>query len=279
MQHHFMNMKTSQRTQPAPALVDSHAHLDATAFDADRDAVVRRAHAAGLRHIVVPATHAARWPFLRDVCASATGLHAAYGLHPMFMHEHREEHLEQLPRWLEDHHAVAVGECGLDFFIDTPQREWQRHYFSRQLAIARELQLPVIIHARRAVDDVIHCVRRVRGLRGVVHSFAGSGEQARQLADLGFLVGIGGPVTHERARRLRRIVGAMPLDTLLLETDAPDQPGAGHHGERNEPAWLLDVLHCVAALRDEDVATIAAATTANAHRLFKLPEHPSAAHP
>lgn len=266
-----MNVRaaTSQRAQHA--LVDSHAHMDADTFDEDRDAVLARARAAGVRHIVVPATHAARWPRLRDVCAQAPGLHGAYGLHPMFMHEHRDAHLDALPRWLEEHHAVAVGECGLDYFIDAPRREEQQHFFSRQLAIARELDLPVIIHARRAVEDAIHGVRRTGGLRGVLHSFAGSGEQARQLADLGFLVGIGGPVTYERARRLRRVVAAIPLDTLLLETDAPDQPGAQHRGQRNEPACLREVLQCVAHLRGEDADTIAAATSANARRLFALP--------
>lgn len=265
-----MNVNPVQTTHPRPTLIDSHAHLDAGAFDGDRDAVLARARDVGVEHIVVPATTASRWPVLRDLCTQQRGLHAAYGLHPMFGREHREEHLDRLRSWLTDNRVVAVGECGLDFFIDDPQAERQRLYFTRQLRIARELDLPVIIHARRAVEEVIHRVRDIKGLRGVVHSFAGSREQARQLADLGFLVGIGGPVTHERAHRLHRTVADIPLDTLLLETDAPDQPGARHRGQRNEPAWLRDVLHCIARLRDEDESVIAAATTANARRLFGL---------
>ncbi|HET7267243.1 MAG TPA: TatD family hydrolase [Oleiagrimonas sp.] len=252
-------------------LIDSHVHIDADAFDSDRDAVLTRADNAGVASMVVPATTAARWPALAALCAAHTDLHAAFGLHPMFMSEHDTSHLTRLPQWLADHQAVAVGECGLDFFIDDPSPDQQRRYFMQQLQVARDMDLPVIIHARRSVEEVIHSVRRVKNLRGVVHSFAGSREQARQLADLGFLIGIGGPVTHARARRLRRTVADIPLDTLLLETDAPDQPGARHRGQRNEPAWLRDVLHCIAELRDENEAVIAAATTANARRLFRLP--------
>ncbi len=251
-------------------MIDSHAHLDHPRFDADRDAVVRRALDAGVTAIIVPATTAAGWRHLQAVCAAHPALHPAYGLHPMFLAEHAESHLEQLPRRLDERHAVAVGECGLDFFIDDPRPEAQRHYFTRQLQVARDMDLPVIIHARRAEEEVIHTIRRIGGLRGVVHSFAGSREQARQLADLGFLVGIGGPVTHARAKRLRRTVTDIPLDTLLLETDAPDQPGHGHRGERNEPAYLVEVLDTVAALRGEDRDTIARRTAANARRLFNL---------
>lgn len=262
-------MTTSTQTGPnPPLLVDSHAHMDAEAFTGDRPATLMRARAAGIQAIVVPAITASRWPRLRAVCKADTMLHPAYGLHPMFGHEHHHEHLGQLEAWLTENAAVAVGECGLDFYIDDPHPEKQREFFSRQLDIARNLNLPVIVHARRAVEEVIHTIRRVGHLRGVVHSFAGSHEQARQLADLGFLIGIGGPVTHARARRLRRTVAAVPLQTLLLETDAPDQPGAQHRGQRNEPAWLTEVLETLTTLREEDAQTIASATADNARRLF-----------
>lgn len=266
-----MSVTPLQKSSSArPSLVDSHAHVDADAFDDDRAQALERAADAGVRHIVVPATTAARWPRLNDLCDAHPALHAAFGLHPMFLDEHREAHLASLPEWLHDHHAVAVGECGLDFYIDDPQPDCQRKYFRGQLEVARDLDLPIIVHARRAVEEVIHTVREVGHLRGVIHSFAGSREQARQLADLGFLVGIGGPVTYDRAKRLRRMVTDIPLDTLLLETDAPDQPGANRRGERNESAWLPDILHCIADLRDEDASTIAKATHDNAVRLFGL---------
>lgn len=254
-----------------PVLVDSHCHLDADAFGADREAVVARARAAGVLAQLVPATHADGWPKLREVCAGAAGLHPAYGLHPVFLDQHRPEHLGALADWIGREQPAAVGECGLDYFLEGLDREQQQRYFDGQLALAREYDLPVIVHARRAVDAVIASIRRVGGLRGVVHSFSGSPQQARQLWDLNFLIGVGGPVTYERARRLRRLVTDMPLAYLLLETDAPDQPDAANRGGRNEPALLVRVLDTIARLRGQDREEIAAATTANARRLFDLP--------
>lgn len=251
-------------------LVDNHSHFDAAEFDADRSAAHARAVAAGVETQVVPAVDAAGWPKLKEVCAQFTGLHAAYGLHPMYLDTHRPDHLDDLRGWIERERPVAVGECGLDFFVEGLDAEAQALYFDGQLRLAREFDLPVIVHARRAVDAVIASLRRVGGLRGVVHSFSGSAEQAAQLHRLGFLLGIGGPVTYERANRLRGIVATMPLEQLLLETDSPDQPGATHRGERNEPGFLVEVLDVVAQLRDMPHDKIAEATTANAQRLFNL---------
>jgi TatD DNase family protein len=252
-------------------LVDSHCHLDAAEFDRDRAEVIARAAAAGVTAQIIPAIALSGFEKLRDLCASNPNLHPAYGLHPMYLVEHRPEHLDSLRTWIENERPVAVGECGLDFFVDGLDHDTQRMYFKRQLELARELDLPVILHARRAADEVIATLRKVGGLRGVVHSFSGSEEQARQLWKLGFCLGIGGPVTYERAKRLRAIVAQMPIEFLLLETDAPDQPLAGHRGERNEPACLGEVLAHVATLRENDAATIGDATTRNAQRLFRLP--------
>lgn len=251
-------------------LVDSHCHLDAAEFDADREAVIARAGAAGVGMQIVPAVTAASWPKLRDVCAADTGLHPAYGLHPMFLVEHRPEHLQQLRDWVEREKPCAIGECGLDFFVDDLDPAAQRMYFQGQLEVARDFQLPLIVHARRALDEVILRIRRVGGLSGVVHSFSGSPEQARQLWDLGFMIGLGGPITYTRANRLRGLVTQMPLEFLLLETDAPDQPDAGIRGQRNEPSRLRQILDTVAELRQHPAADIAVQTTANAKRLFNL---------
>jgi len=252
-------------------LVDSHSHLDADAFDVDRDAVIARARAAGVGHQVLPAVDAAGWPKLRDVCARGPGLFPAYGLHPMYLASHREGHLSDLRDWIDREQPVAVGECGLDYFVEGLDHEAQSHFFEGQLRLAREFDLPVIVHARRAVDAVIAAIRRVGGLRGVVHSFPGSMEQARQLSQAGFLLGLGGPVTYDRASRLRTLAATMPIDWLLLETDSPDQPDSGIRGQRNEPARLLPILETIAALRDADPGDIANATSANAQRLFGLP--------
>jgi len=251
-------------------LVDSHSHFDAPELDADREAVLARARAAGVTRQVVPAVTAALWPKLRDVCAQDAGLFAAYGLHPMYLAEHRPTHLDELRAWIEREKPVAVGECGLDFFVEGLDAELQQQYFDGQLRLAREFDLPLIVHARRAVDAVIASIRRIGGLRGVVHSFSGSPEQARQLWQAGFLIGLGGPVTYERANRLRNLAATMPLDYLLLETDSPDQPDAGIRGQRNEPARLPVIRDVIAGLRGMAPEELARTTTQNAERLFAL---------
>lgn len=252
-------------------LTDSHCHLDAAEFDADRAQVIARARQAGVMRQIVPAVDAASWPRLREACQMASGLFPAYGLHPMFLSRHQPADLQALADWIEREQPVAVGECGLDFHVQTLDPDAQQHYFQGQLRLARDFDLPLIIHARRAVEAVIVAIRRVGGLRGVIHSYAGSPEQARQLWDNGFLIGLGGPVTYERAQRLRRLAAQMPLDSLLLETDAPDQPDAHHRGQRNEPARLPRVCEVIAQLRGQPPEDIAKATSDNATRLFALP--------
>lgn len=251
-------------------LVDTHCHLDVPEFDADRDAVVARARAAGVTRQIVPAIEASTWPALRDACAKDAGLFPAYGLHPLLLASHREAHLRDLRDWIERERPVAIGECGLDYWVEDLDRDLQSMYFDAQLRIARDFDLPVVVHARRAVDAVIAAIRRVGHLRGVIHSYPGSEQQAAQLADLGFLIGIGGPVTYARANKVRRVAASVPIETLLLETDAPDQPNSDRRGERNEPACMTRVLEVIAGLRNEDPAVIAAATTKNAERLFAL---------
>ena len=249
-------------------LYDSHCHLDAAEFDPDRAAVLERARAAGVTRQLVPAVDRASWDAIAGLCAPDAGLRPAWGLHPMFLDRHQPAHLDELADWLAQRRPAAVGECGLDFFVEGLDPDTQRRYFRRQLELAREFDLPVVLHARRAVDEVIATLRQVGGLRGVVHSWSGSEEQARQLFAMGFCLGIGGPVTYERAQRLRRTVAGMPREFLLLETDAPDQPDARHRGQRNEPARLAVVLETVAALRGESPGELAEATHANARRLF-----------
>ena len=260
---------TSPSCEPA-LLVDSHVHIDDSGFDGDRYEVLAREARAGISRKVVPGIDAASWPRITALCARHEGLFPSYGLHPLFLERHRPEHLEALRERLADGSAVARGEIGLDFYVAL-DRDLQQRYFEAQLALAHELALPVIIHARRAGEEVLLALRRWPGLRGVVHSFAGSQQQAERLYEMGFHLGIGGPITYERAKRLRSLVARMPIERRLLETDAPDQANAGHLCARNEPAHMLQVLHAVAELRDEPPAAIAAATTANACRLFGLP--------
>lgn len=252
-------------------LVDSHSHIDVADFDADRAQALARARNAGVHRQIVPAIALAGFGKLRAVCEQESGLYPAYGLHPMYLAAHEPQHLDELGEWIARERPVAVGECGLDFFVDGLDADTQRLYFRRQLELAKEFGLPVILHARRAVDEVIAALRSVGNRRGVVHSFSGSKEQARQLWKLGFCIGLGGPLTYQRAKRLRDIAATMPLEFLLLETDSPDQPLHGHQGQRNEPALLGEVCACIAVLRDTTPDEIASATTRNAERVFALP--------
>lgn len=253
-------------------LIDSHCHLDAPEFDSDRDQVLARARAAGVSAQIIPAVAAAGFEALQRLVAAEPNLHAAYGLHPMYLAEHRFEHLPRLREQLASQKSVAVGECGLDFYVEGLDPALQRSYFQAQVQLAREFHLPLIVHARRAIEEVIVTLRRVGAAGGVIHSYSGSEEQARQLWKLGFCIGIGGPITFERAQRLRRLVARMPIEFLLLETDAPDQPDQWHRGERNEPSYLPAIAQTIADLRGVSTVEIAQATSANARRLFALSE-------
>lgn len=259
-------------------LTDSHAHLDVAAFDPDREAVLDRARQHGVRQMLVPATDQASWPGIRNLCADHAGVFPAYGWHPLFLDDNAPVDVDALSSWLHAGDAVAVGEIGLDHYAATCSRARQTMWFEAQLQVACDTHLPVVVHALRAVEEVSLVLRAFHGLRGVVHSFSGSQQQAERLWDMGFLLGIGGPVTYPRARRLRQIVAQMPIDYLLLESDAPDQPDVHHRGQRNEPARVAGIARCIAELRGESVEELGAATTANARRLFGLPtDDPTAA--
>jgi len=230
---------------------------------------LQHAKDAGVASFIVPAVCRAGWPKLQQLALDHASISPAFGLHPWFCDQHSDSDLTLLPQFLAN--AVAVGECGLDgsdrcrFAMDA-----QLHWFRAQLQLAVEYDLPVIVHAYRAVDDVIREIRQLPGLRGVIHSFSGSQQQAEQLLKLGFYLGIGGAVTYQRASRLQRVVQYIPLEKLLIETDSPDQPPAAHRGQGNEPAFLIEILTQIATLRSMDIALLASICNQNARELFRL---------
>lgn len=251
-------------------LIDTHCHFDLPAFDADRPELVQSMQQAGVTDLIFPAITAASWQCLKRITDTAPGFHASYGLHPVFMAEHNCGDIAELRQWLEHERPVAVGECGLDFFIPDPDKEAQIALFQAQLRLAKEYDLPLIIHARKALDEVLKYIRQLGDLRGVIHSFSGSLQQAEQLVEQGFYLGIGGTVTYERAKRLHNVVSNIPLEHLLLETDAPDQPDSHWRGKRNEPARLPIIAASVAELTGTGAEQIALITTGNAQRLFGI---------
>lgn len=251
-------------------LIDAHCHLDFEAFDDDRSAMFDRAHDAGVGHFVVPGTTRARWPAVVET-ARRSDVSLSLGLHPYFMHEHEEGDLEALERMLDAHpEAVALGECGIDArYEETLDAQWA--LFDAQLRIAKARDLPVVIHCVHANDKL---AKRLRQLAlpagGLIHAFAGSPEQAGRFLDLGFVVGLGGATTYDRAKRVHRAVASLPDDGYVLETDSPDMPLAGYQGQRNEPARLALVCERIAELRGQSAAQVAEHSTANARRLFGL---------
>ena len=253
-------------------LIDSHCHLDFAVFSEDRDSVLQQAQKSHVSDIIIPAVVSETWGKLEKLCAVESGvkLHAAYGLHPMFMSSHKPSDLVDLERQLSQSKAGAVGECGLDFFVEPYDQQQQLMYFTEQMDLAVQFQLPMIIHSRKSLDLVLREIRLRPGLRGVIHSFSGSYQQAKQLIDLGFYLGFGGPVTYTRANKLRKLVMELPLESLLLETDAPDQPDSSHHGQRNQPAWLLDIAKVIAELRSVKLEKVAEVTTQNSCDLFRI---------
>ncbi len=251
-------------------LIDAHCHLDFDVFDDDREQVMSAAAQAGVEHIIIPATVQSRWRKIAALCKQHANLSACYGLHPYFVEQHDKRDIALLGDYATQHDCVAIGETGLDFRKGQADPEQQLFYFEAQLDIARQLGKPVVMHAVKATEKVIATLKRYPGVRGMAHSYSGSYEQARQLIDMGFYLSFGGAVTHERASRLREIVRKLPLSALLLETDAPDQSDASHTGERNQPAWLADILQNIAKLRNEPVELVAERTTHNARELFAL---------
>lgn len=251
-------------------LFDTHCHLDVAEFAADRDAILARARAAGVLREVIPAIDADGWDGLLALCNKEDGLYPALGLHPIYSERHRDDDLLRLRSLIETERPVAIGEIGLDYFIPDPDVERQQSLFEAQLALAEEFELPVLLHVRKAHDQVLQTVKRFKLVGGIAHAFSGSLQQAEQYLSLGFHFGFGGMLTYERSTRIRKLATELPLESIVLETDAPDMSPAAHHGERNSPEYLPQVIAALAELRHQPVEALAAQTTANALKLFNL---------
>jgi TatD DNase family protein len=258
-------------------VIDTHCHLDGSAFEADRDAVMERARAAGVTDVVVPAVEPGGWARLLALCAGSQGLHAALGIHPQALPgiapADDDRHLSDLETLLNRGVAVAVGECGLDgpTAASGAPLDRQRAVLRGHLAIARRLGLPVLLHSLRAHDALREELER-DGVPwgGVLHSFSGSAEQVPPFAALGLHFSFAGPVTYEAARKPLAAARAVPPDRLLVETDAPDQTPHPHRGSRNEPSYLPLVLEALAGAVGSSPADLEELTTRNARRLLRL---------
>jgi TatD DNase family protein len=251
-------------------LIDTHCHIDVEEFAVDREAVLARSRLAGVTRLVVPAVMAQGWRHLLDLCRREQGLLPALGLHPVYLDRHHDADVEALADWVARERPIAVGEIGLDFFVTELDRQRQQRLFEAQLQVARDANLPVILHVRKAHDQVLATLKRLRVRGGIAHAFNGSLQQAQQYIDLGFKLGFGGMLTYERSNKLRALARELPLEALVLETDAPDLTVAAHHGERNSPEYLPDCLRALAEVRNADPEEVAHATSRNAEQVLNL---------
>jgi TatD DNase family protein len=250
-------------------LIDTHCHLDAAEFNADRVQVINEAAKHGVAIIVIPAIARQNFDTVIELGRQHANCVYALGIHPLFVDQASEEDLVTLERYVVDHVPMAIGEIGLDYFITKDNRDRQIHFFTEQLKIAKRHQLPVLLHVRRSVDDVLKYVRRFQINSGIAHAFNGSQQQAEQFIAMGFKLGFGGAMTYTRALRIRELARVLPLESIVLETDSPDIPPEwiGQKG-RNTPLELNRIAEVLADIRGGNVAQVIDITSANAIKVL-----------
>ena len=254
-------------------LIDTHTHLDFADFDADRGEVLERSRALGVGRMVVLGVYQKNWQRVWDLVQSDSRLHAAFGLHPVYLDEHRPADLNELGDWLTrcagHPQLCAVGEFGLDYFLPQLDRERQQALFDAQLKLAVDFALPALLHVRRSHAATIATLKRFRPARGgIIHAFAGSFEEAREYIKLGFKLGLGGAATWPQALRMHKVLARLPLDAVVLETDSPDMAPAMYPGQRNSPQHLPDICADLAERMAISPLLLAETSTRNARELF-----------
>lgn len=251
-------------------IIDTHCHLDVADFQLDRNEVLERCRALGVAKIIVPAIQSETWPGLLSLCNEEAGLYPALGLHPVFINQHHADDIKKLEQLLETVTPIAIGEIGLDFYLKELDQQQQLKLFEAQLNIAKAHDLPVILHVRKAHDQVLQLLKKVKVKGGFCHAFNGSMQHAQHYIDLGFKLGFGGTLTYANSTKIHRLAKELPLESIVLETDAPDMVVESHRGERNSPEYVIESLNALAKLRNEEVEVIAAQTTKNANDVMNF---------
>jgi TatD DNase family protein len=250
-------------------LIDTHCHLDAAEFDADRDHIATQALQHGVSRIVVPAVARNNFDAVIALCNQHKHCVYALGVHPMFVGSASTDDIETLKVYVQNNHPVAIGEIGLDYFVTKDNIEQQVYFFTEQLKLAKQFNLPVILHVRNAIDDILKYLRRHEVCGGIAHAFNGSFQQAEQFVALGFKLGFGGAMTYSRALKIRALAVKLPLESIVLETDSPDIPPewVGVKG-RNCPLELLGIAQVLADLRQVNVSQVLDITSTNALKVL-----------
>lgn len=256
--------------------IDTHCHLEAPEFAGEADALARQAAETGVSQILIPSVDVASFAAVAELARRHPNTSYGIGIHPMYVPKALDTDLAEMRNLLvqsiDDPKLVAIGEIGMDFFIpaytESPMRERQEHFFVEQLKLACEFNLPVLLHLRRAQDVILKHLRRLRPPGGIAHAFNGSFQQAQAFIDLGFKLSFCGTFTHERALQLRRLARELPLDAIVIETDAPDLAPAWVSDRRNTPLELPRIGDALATLRGLPLNVVANATTANAQSVL-----------
>ncbi|MDI1361440.1 TatD family hydrolase [Methylotenera sp.] len=255
-------------------LIDTHCHLDAAEFNADRNDIALQALQQGVSSIVIPAVARDNFDTVIQVCQKHKHCVYALGIHPMYVNDATLEDIETLKTYIVENNPVAIGEIGLDYFVTNAKNnpdhiEKQIHFFTEQLKIAKQQNLPVILHVRNAIDDILKYLRRYQINGGIAHAFNGSFQQAEQFIALGFKLGFGGAMTYSRALKIRELASKLPLESIVLETDSPDIPPAWVGAEgRNTPLELSKIAQVLADLRQVNMAQVLDITSANALKVL-----------
>lgn len=262
-------------------LIDTHCHIDAAIFNETPLQLLEQAQKQGVQYLVLPAVGAVNFDKVRQIAQSATGFTYALGIHPLCVPTASEDDLcllaAQLQQHITDSQLVAIGEIGLDFFVPAlctaEMRAKQLYFYEAQLKLAKEFNLPALLHVRRSQDQILKYLRRYKGVTGIAHAFNGSSQQAQQFTELGFALGFGGAMTFTRAKQIRRLATELDLSDIVLETDAPDIAPAwldpkNHMNQYNRPAEIVGIARVLAELRQTPLAIIQQQTTATAMRVL-----------
>lgn len=257
-------------------LIDTHTHLYLDQFDEDRAAVIQRARDAGVETIVMPAIDVPSVQQAVDLCEQYDGLYAMAALHPSETKEATDDDFEAVAEWCANEHVIAVGESGLDYYWDRSFDDRQQAFFRRHIRLAIETDLPLIIHNREATDDILQILREERAasdhperLRGILHCFVDPPEVAKEAKELGFIVGVGGIMTFSNST-VDRYVQEIPIEQIVVETDAPYLAPEPNRGKRNEPAYVRHVAETLARVKELPIAEVERITTENAQRMYEL---------
>lgn len=252
------------------ALIDSHIHLDDQRFDADREKLIKSALQVGIEKFIVPAVTVNRFPAVLKLAKDHASVAYTLGLHPYYINEHSATDLEFLAQSLQGSGAVGVGECGLDYYLKELDKKHQKLIFEAQVVLAKHFDLPLILHVRGAVQDVFQVLKKHDYYKAVMHSFNGSIEQAEQMIEHGIYLGFGPAVCNPKATKLKEMLKSVPMTSMMIETDAPDQPFHDRADQRNLPIDLWRVNEEIAMIKKVTPEQLATQTSKNTQALFKL---------